>query len=233
MLSGFTRSTSTTWATSVAVATEPRRPNAATAPSRRVRPSSGTTRPGSIPERTPSPSQAGHAPWGLLKLNSLGSSGGSVMPSSQLTSRSLITSGPCHPSTSIEHGTVTALQGELDRVRDAALGAGLDHDSVHHHVEVVSLAFVEHDVVAEIDLLAVDPCAHEAVASKLFELRAEVALLASDDGRRIARRECLRREPGSRRRFPERCRRRAPCPTWGSAARRRERRAGASSRRFR
>ncbi len=57
-------------------------PVAVTAPSKRLRFSSDTTSCGSIFDSAPSPSQCGHAPYGLLNENSLGASSCRLIPHS-------------------------------------------------------------------------------------------------------------------------------------------------------
>ena len=88
--SGSTPRALTARSVSVARESEPRRPQATTAPSRRVRRGSGTTRSGSTRVRAPMPSQAGQAPWGPLNENIRGSTGGSEIPQSMQAKRSLI-----------------------------------------------------------------------------------------------------------------------------------------------
>ncbi len=74
---------------------------------------------------------------------------------------------------------VTELEGQLHRVVHPALGAVLDHDTVHHDVQVVALGPVEHDVVTQVHHLAIDPDPHEALAAQSLELDLELAAAAT------------------------------------------------------
>jgi hypothetical protein len=82
-----------------------------------------------------------------------------------------------------EEAALAELQRELDAVGEPAEDALLQHDAVDHHVEVVGPRAVEREVVAEVDELAVDARAHEALSPQALELELELALARAADGR--------------------------------------------------
>jgi hypothetical protein len=55
-------------------------------------------------------------------------------------------------------------------------------DAIDHHVEVVGFLPIELDLVAEVDHLAVDPGAHEALAAQALELELELAFSSAAHG---------------------------------------------------
>ena len=78
---------------------------------------------------------------------------------------------------------VGELEGEIDRLAEAALDAGLDDESIDEDVDRVIAAAVERDLVVERDALAVDARPREAARAECRELALELALAPADHRR--------------------------------------------------
>ena len=198
--SGLTPSASTARESSVASATDARLPQASTAPSRSVRPGSGTTRSGSTTVRAPRPSQTGQAPCGPLKENMRGSMGGSEMPQSTQAKRSLSQKGS-FPSGSTSKRPSPSFSAVLDALSVSRPLSPLLHDEpVDDHVEIVLLRPVERQLVPQVDDRPIDARLDGTSSrrSRSSSSSFSSSLLASSAGRWGRGRADLRPRPGAR-----------------------------------
>jgi hypothetical protein len=81
-----------------------------------------------------------------------------------------------------QQGAFAELEGQLHGVGEAPPDALLEDEAVDHHVEVVRFLPVEHQVVTELDELAVDAGSDKPLAAEPFQLQLELAFAAAGDG---------------------------------------------------
>ena len=132
---------------------------------------------------TPSPSQAGQAPNGLLNENSRGSISAMVKPEtgqanfSEKVSRSPVSAFSAKAMPSASPSAVSM------RIRQPVAQALAHHDAVDHHVDVVLELLVERGYRVDLVQGAVDLDPLEAALLQLGELLAVLALAAAHDRR--------------------------------------------------
>ncbi|OPY13165.1 MAG: hypothetical protein A4E69_01775 [Syntrophus sp. PtaB.Bin138] len=84
------------------------------------------------------------------------------------------------------------MQRGFQGVGQPALDAVLDHQPVHHDVDVVFLLLVQFDIVGQVAGLAVDDHPHEALLAEIGQFLPVFAFAAPDDGREEADLRSLR-----------------------------------------
>ena len=120
-LSGSTPRMRTARASSVASDTEPRPPQATTAPWRKVREVSGTTREGSMRVREPRPPHDGQAPWGTVERETCAARwAGSEIPQAMQAKPLAEPHGLAASKIVDQQTAVSQLERELDRVSGRA-----------------------------------------------------------------------------------------------------------------
>ncbi len=156
----------------------------ATAPSASVRSGSGTTSSGSTSLRMPRPVHSGQAPYGELNEKDRGSrsstaSGcplGQASFSEKRCSRRPVLVVGALVGEFEHHDAVGQAQRGFHRVGEPLLGAGLDGEAVHHHLDVVLLLLLQLWRIGQRMHDAVDPDPAVALGVELVEEVGELTL---------------------------------------------------------
>ena len=118
-------------------------------------------RAGSKSYTAPRPWQSWQAPCGELNENARGVISGMLMP--QFGHAMPPREQPIAAVERVDDDDVVGeLEGEIDRIGQPALDAGLDDQAIDEHVDRVVLPPIELDLIVERDELAVDARAREA-----------------------------------------------------------------------